>query len=131
MARSRAVQEFGTFKGGQGLPFSGKQMGVSNMRTFVRKIGLAAAVGLGVAGAALGMAVPAQAQHWHGHGGGYYGGGFGPGFVGGLAVGAAVGGPYYGYYGGPYAYAGDCYLQRRVFHDRWGHRFVRSVRVCG
>jgi hypothetical protein len=84
------------------------------MRSSVRKIGLAAAVTFSVAGVALGMAAPAHAQHWHGHGGGYYGGGFGPGFVGGLAVGAAVGSPYYGYYGGPYAYAGDCYLQRRV-----------------
>ena len=93
----------------------------------LRKIGLAAIAALAVgAGSSA-----AQAQHHH-HGGG----GFGPGSVGGYALGAAVGGPYY--YGGPYAYdygpypyyAGDCYVVRRVFINRWGHRIVRHVRVC-
>jgi hypothetical protein len=74
----------------------------------------------------------ANAQHHHHVGGG----GFGPGFVGGLAAGAVIGGggyyggyPY-GYYGGPYAYAGDCYLQRQVYIDHWGRRIIRRVRVC-
>lgn len=96
------------------------------MNTF-RKISLAAVAALAI-GASSGAA---QAQHHHRGGGG----GFGPGFVGGLALGAAVGGPYY--YGGPYAYdygpypyAGDCYVARRVFINRWGHRIVRHVRVC-
>src|ERR1019366_3207611 len=49
------------------------------------------------------------------------------------------GGPYYGggYYGGPYAYGGgpyaygsDCYIQRRAFINRFGHRVIRRVRVC-
>jgi hypothetical protein len=95
------------------------------MSTF-RKISLAA-VAVFAIGASSGVA---QAQHHH-HGGG----GFGPGFVGGLALGAAVGGPYYyggpyAYDDGPYAYAGDCYIARRVVINRWGERIVRHVRVC-
>jgi hypothetical protein len=92
----------------------------------IRKISLVtvAALAVGVGSSA------AQAQH-HPH----HGGGFGPGFVGGFALGAAVGGPYYdggpyAYDYGPYPYAGDCYVVRRVFINRWGHRIVRHVRVC-
>ncbi len=99
------------------------------MRAPLKKIGLAAVMALTVAGTALVTAGAARAQHWHGHGGG----GFGPGFVGGLAAGAIIGGgPYYGggYYGGPYAYGGYCYIQRRVFINRFGHRVIRRVRVC-
>lgn len=82
---------------------------------------LAALVGL--AAITLGTASPAQARHWH------HGFGFGPAFVGGLALGA-VGAPYY--YGGPYAYDYDpgCFIRHRVVYDRWGHRFIRPVRVC-
>ena len=92
----------------------------------LRKISLAAVAALAV-GAGSGAA---QAQHHH-HGGG----GFGPGFVGGLALGAAVGAPYYyggpyAYDYGPYAYAGDCYVTRRVYINRWGEQRVRRVRVC-
>ena len=97
------------------------------MSTF-RKISLAAVAAL-VIGAGSGAA---QAQHHHHRHGG---GGFGPGFVGGFALGAAIGSPYY--YGGPYAYdygpypyAEDCYVVRRVFVNRRGHRIVRHVRVC-
>jgi hypothetical protein len=52
--------------------------------------------------------------------------------VGGLAAGAVIGGGYYGggYYGGPYAYDGGCYIQRRAFINRFGHRVIRRVRVC-
>lgn len=32
--------------------------------------------------------------------------------------------PVYGYYGG------DCYIQRQVVVNRWGHRVIRRVRVC-
>ena len=99
------------------------------MRASLKKIGLATVMALTVAGTALVTAGAARAQHWHGHGGG----GFGPGFVGGLAAGAIIGGgPYYGggYYGGPYAYGGYCYIQRRVFINRFGHRVIRRVRVC-
>ena len=96
------------------------------MRASLKQIGLAAVMALTVAGAALVTAGPAQAQHRHG------GGGFGPGFVGGLAAGAVIGGGYYGggYYGGPYAYGGGCYIQRRAFINRFGHRVIRRVRVC-
>ena len=103
------------------------------MRASLKKIGLAAVMALTVAGAALVTAGSAQAQHRHG------GGGFGPGFVGGLAAGAVIGGGYYGggyyggpyaYDGGPYAYGGGCYIQRRVFINRFGHRVIRRVRVC-
>jgi hypothetical protein len=106
------------------------------MRTYLKKIGLAAVMALTVAGVAFGTAGSAQAQHWHGGGGG----GFGPGFVGGLAAGAVIGsGPYYGggyyggpyaYGGGPYAYAGGCYIQRQAVINRYGHRVIRRVRVC-
>jgi hypothetical protein len=93
------------------------------MRTPWRRMGLAAVAALAIGG----FASSANAQHHHG------GGGFGPGFVGGLAAGAVIGSsPYYGggYYGGPYAYGGYCYIQRRAVIDRWGHRFIRRVRVC-
>jgi hypothetical protein len=67
------------------------------------------------------------------HGGGFHHGfrgrGFGFGFVPGLAVGYGLGYgyPYYAY--SDYGYGG-CFLQRRVFVDRFGYRFVRPVRVC-
>jgi hypothetical protein len=54
--------------------------------------------------------------------------------IGGLGYGY---GPYYGYgYGPNYGYNDDgygyggCYIQRRVFVDHYGRRFVRPVRVC-
>lgn len=63
--------------------------------------------------AALALATPASAQHWHGgggwHGGGWHHGGWGPGVLG-FATGAVLGGilgaqPYYDDYAyGPYAY---------------------------
>jgi uncharacterized membrane protein len=99
------------------------------MRASLKKIGLAAVMALTVAGAAVVTAGSAQAQHWHRHGGG----GFGAGFVGGLAASAVIGGgPYYGggYYGGPYAYGGGCYMVRRAYINRFGHRVIRRVRVC-
>jgi hypothetical protein len=37
-------------------------------------------------------------------------------------------GPYYGYNDDGYGY-GDCYIQRRVYVDQFGRRFVRPVRV--
>lgn len=54
-------------------------------------------------------------HHHHHHHHGFGGFGFG-GFI--------APPPAYGYYGG------DCYIQRQVVRDRWGHRVVRRVRVC-
>ena len=70
------------------------------MRGSLKKIGLAAVMALTFAGTALVTAGSAQAQHGHGYG------------------------------GGPYAYGGDCYIQRRAFINRFGHRVIRRVRVC-
>jgi hypothetical protein len=112
-------------------PLSANSKG-DKMQTHWRRIGVAAVAALAI----VGFAGSANAQHHHGGGGG-----FGPGFVGGLAAGAVIGGGYYGgpygyyggpygYYGGPYAYGGGCYIERRVFINRWGHRMIRRVRVC-
>jgi hypothetical protein len=100
------------------------------MRTSFRRYALVGAAAIALA-LSSGVA-QARGGHWHGHGG-HWGGGFGPGFVSGLALGA-VGGAYYGGYGyyGPYAYGSgpDCYIRRTVVVNRWGHRFIRRVRVC-
>jgi hypothetical protein len=32
--------------------------------------------------------------------------------------------------GPPAVYGGDCYWRRQVWHDRFGYRHVRRVRVC-
>lgn len=63
--------------------------------------------------------------------GGYHGGfrGRGFGLGAGIATGLALGGlGYYAYNG--YGYGGGCYVERRVFVDRFGYRYVRPVRVC-
>lgn len=63
----------------------------------------------------------------HGYHGGFRGRGFGIGA--GIATGLALGGlGYYAYNG--YGYGYGCYLERRVFVDRFGYRVVRPVRVC-
>lgn len=97
----------------------------------IRNFTIAAIGALAIAMAATAVPTAAQARggHWGG-GGHYWGGGWGPGFVGGLVVGSALAAPYY--YGGPYAYAygPDCYIRRRVFINRYGHRIVRHIRVC-
>ena len=92
------------------------------MRASVRRMSIAAAAVIAIAGATTALPSAAQARYWHhghyGHGGGW---GWGPGFAFGF------GGPYYG---GPYAYAGDCVMRRRWVINRWGHRVFRWVRVC-
>jgi hypothetical protein len=123
------------------------------MRTSIRKACLAAVAAFALVAGGSGSAMAAWGGHgghagghfggrvggghyggYHGgfHGGhGFYGGGFGPAFVGGLALGAFAAAPYYGY-DAPYGYddGPDCYLTRRVFIDRWGHRIVRHIEVC-
>jgi hypothetical protein len=88
------------------------------MRASFRRLSIAAAAAIAVAGATTVLPSTAQARYWH-HG--WHGGGWGPGFAFGF------GGPYYG---GPYAYAGDCVMRRRWVINRWGHRVFRWVRVC-
>jgi hypothetical protein len=104
-----------------------------NMSTPPRKIAIAAAAAVTIAGTTTIFPTAANAQHWHGHGGHWGGGrwhggggGFGWGFGPGFALG--FGGPYY--YGGPYAYAGDCTMRRRWVVNRYGQRVWRWVRVC-
>ena len=107
----------------------------------LKKMGMAALAALTIAGSSAAMTSAADAQGRHGgwrgghhgyHGGhhgyrGHRGGGFGfvaPAIIGGLALGAAA--SHYGY-----GYGRECWVQRRVFVDDWGRRFVRPVRVCG
>lgn len=130
------------------------------MRDKLRKLGVATALIVAVAGTTITLPDAANARWgggWHGggwHGGGWHGGrGWGWGAVGlgvgtGLLLGAAAAGPYYGgYYGyGPYAYDdgyapyyaayggpygyGGCYIRGRWVLDGYGHRVWRRVRVC-
>jgi hypothetical protein len=129
------------------------------MRDKIRKLGLATAMMITVAGTTVALPDSAHAR-WGGgwHGGGWGWGGFGVGLGTGLLLGAATApywGGYYGYgpyaydygygpygaYGGPYAggpyyaaygapYAGGCYVTRRWVSDGYGHRVWRRVRVC-
>ena len=130
------------------------RIGVMNI---TRKIAIAALAAITIAGSSLTASTAADARPFGGgfrgggfrgggfHGGGFQGGGFRGGFRGGrFGIGAgvvtdlAIGGLGYGYgypyYGGNYAYDdygyGGCYLQRRLFVDQFGRRFVRPVRVC-
>ncbi len=114
------------------------------MRQALRRLAVAAAMVLAIAGATVTIPGGANAQHWHsggshwgGHGGDWGWGGFGLGLGTGLALGAApYYGGYYGYgpyaydYGGPYAYAGGCYIRRHWVVDAYGRRVLRRVRVC-
>jgi hypothetical protein len=106
-----------------------------SMRSSFKKIGIAAAAAIAIAGATVALPGAAEARgghggHWHGGGGHWHGGGFGWGFAPGFALG--FGAPYYGggYYDGPYAYGGDCVMRRRWVYDGYGHRVLRWRRVC-
>jgi hypothetical protein len=96
-----------------------------DMRTVLKKVGIAAVVAVTMAGAAVSSA---DARSW-GHRGGHWGGG-------GLALGAIAASSAYGYgYGYPaYAayddgYYGDCVIRKRVRYTPYGP-VVRHVRVC-
>jgi len=104
--------------------------------TIVKNLAMAALATLTIAGTSVVASSSADARPgFRGHHGGYHGGfrggfrghrGFGIGA--GIATGLALGGAgYYAYNG--YGYGG-CYLERRLFVDQWGRRFVRPVRVC-
>ena len=115
------------------------------MRVTARWISAAVAAVV-IAGSSLVASTAADARPFGGggfrggHHGGYHGGfrGRGFGLGAGIATGLAIGGLGYGYgygypsYGANYAYNdfGGCYLQRRVFVNRFGYRVVRPVRVC-
>lgn len=100
--------------------------------TLLKKIALAALAVATIAGSSAVATSSADARPgFRGFHGGYHGGFRGRGFgIGtGIATGFALGGlGYYAYNG--YGYGGGCYLERRVFVDRFGYRFVRPVRVC-
>ena len=120
----------------------------------LRKLGLAAAAAVAIAGTTVAVPDVANARWgggWHGGHGGFGWGGFGVGVGTEFLLGAATapywggyyGGPYYGYgpaygygygptyaaYGGPYT--GGCYVTRRWVVNSYGHRVWRRVRVCG
>jgi hypothetical protein len=127
------------------------------MRAVLRKIGIAAATAIAIAGST--MAIPGLAQaaghgghagwsgghgghggwsgghggHWgggHWGGGGYWGGGrWGGGYWGWPGAGWGYGG-YYGAYASDYAYGGECYIQRHWVINRYGHRVLRRVHIC-
>ena len=99
--------------------------------TIMKKMAVAAIAALTITGSSVAASTAANARQLGGFRGGHHGfhGGFrGPrfGIGAGIATGLALGG--LGYYG--YNSYGGCYLERRVFINRWGHRFVRPVRVC-
>jgi hypothetical protein len=103
-----------------------------SMRSYLRRIGIAALAALSIAGAVIASTGPASAHFrgWHGgwHGGwhhGWHGGwgprAFAPAFVGGLALGALAAPAYYG----------DCFPRRRVVgFTPWGDPIVRWRPVC-
>ena len=112
------------------------------MRAVLRKIGIAAAMAVVIAGSSVAFTGLADARgggHWggggHHGGGGHWGGGYGGwGGVGwGLATGLAYGG-YYAPYAYDYAYdngyAGECYIRRHWVVNRNGHRALRRTQVC-
>ena len=101
------------------------------MRAVLRKIGIAAATAIAIAGSTVAMPTQADARggHWGGGhwGGGHWSGGhWGHGHWGG----GLWGWPGYGGYYGDYAYGGECYIQRHWVINRYGHRVLRRVHVC-
>jgi hypothetical protein len=116
------------------------------MRAVLRKIGIAAATAIVIAGSMAAFPGLADARGGGGHhgggghgGGGHYGGGgYGGWGWGGVGLGLATGLAYGGYYGGPYAYdygydngyAGECYIRRYWVINRYGHRVLRRGQVC-
>jgi hypothetical protein len=124
------------------------------MRDKLRKLGVATAMIVAIAGTTVALPDAANARWgggwhggWHGGHGGWGWGGFGVGLGTGLLLGAATApyyggyseygpyaydygyGPYYAAYGGP-GYGGGCYIRGRWVWDGYGHRVWRRVRVC-
>ena len=106
------------------------------MRSYLRKIGIAATAALTLAVTPVITSSSADARPFgfhHGgfhHGGwGHHGFGFGPALAGGLAFGALATAPYW--YSRPVGLYGDCVLRRRIVgHAYWGRPISRPVRVC-
>ena len=114
------------------------------MRSYLKKIGIAAAAALTLAVTPALTSSSADARPFHGggfhHGGFHQGGfrhhfghrgfGFGPALGAGLAFGALATAPYW--YSRPLGlYADDCVLRRRIVgHTYWGRPIFRLVRVC-
>ena len=118
-----------------------RSMEESAMRAVLRKIGIAAATAMLIAGATATFpgAADARGGHWggghwgHGHWGGGHGG-WGWGW-GGLGLGLAYSGYYapYAYdygYDTAYAYAQECYVRRHWVTNRYGERVLRRGYVC-
>ena len=109
------------------------------MRSYLKKLGLAAVAALMVTSGSLVTSSSADARpgfhrgfhHHHGFRGHWGGRGFGfaPAFAGALAFGALATAPYW--YSAPVAYYGDCYPRRRIVgYTPWGRPIVRIVRAC-
>jgi hypothetical protein len=116
------------------------------MRSYLKKIGIAAAAALTLAVTPVLTSSSADARPFGFHGGGFrhggfhHGGfrhhfghrgfGFGPALGAGLAFGALATAPYW--YSRPVGlYADDCVLRRRIVgHTYWGRPIFRLVRVC-
>ncbi len=104
------------------------------MRSYLKKIGIAAAAALTLAVTPVLTSSSADARPFGFHHGGFHhfghrGFGFGPALGAGLAFGALATAPYW--YSSPVGLYGDCVLRRRIVgHTYWGRPIVRLVRVC-
>src|SRR5881227_3439570 len=101
------------------------------MRSYLKKIGIAAAAALTLAVTPVLTSSSADARPFGGgfHHFGHRGFGFGPALGAGLAFGALATTPYW--YSSPVGLYGDCVLRRRIVgHTYWGRPIVRLVRVC-
>src|SRR5436853_5800384 len=101
------------------------------MRSYLKKIGIAAAAALTLAVTPVVTSSSADARPFgfHHGGWGHRGFGFGPALGAGLAFGALATAPYW--YSRPVGLYGDCVIRRRlVGHTYWGRPIVRLVRVC-
>ena len=78
----------------------------------------------------LGMTVLSTATPAHARGGGL----LAAGIIGGLALGAIAAGSAHaapGYYAPQRVYGGECWLERRAIHNRWGDVVgYRRIKVC-
>jgi hypothetical protein len=107
------------------------------MRSYLKKLGIAAAAALAIAATPVVTSSSADARPFGFHGGGFHHGGwghrgfgFGPALGAGLAFGALATAPYW--YSSPVGlYGGDCFIRRRIVgHTYWGRPIFRPVRVC-
>src|SRR5947209_20073137 len=103
------------------------------MRSYLKKIGIAAAAALAIAVTPVATSSSADARPFGFHHGGFHHGwghrGFGPAFAGALAFGALASAPYW--YSRPVGLYEDCVLRRRIVgYTYWGRPIIRLVRAC-